>query len=385
MNQKTVRVLQYVRVLDSGGIEAFIFSYLRKFNLDKVKFDFLLTRNQKEFYDDQLDKFDSKKFCLDFKKSKIKVVNAFRKYKAFKNFLKIHPEYSVIHFESIGSDGFLDIIAAKKMGVKVRIAHSHIAADYKIGHKKGISKFFKMTMIKIKQSIIRYFVSKYATDFFACSKEAGEWMYSKKIQDKIIIVPNAIDTKEFHFSIEKRKQLRHQLKLENKYVYGHIGRFVYSKNHKFLLDVFAKVLTKKPNSVLILVGSGKLFEEIKDYSIKINIYDRCIFYGQTNRVNDIINVFDEFVFPSIYEGLGIVAVEAQTNGLPCLLSSTIPSEVKVLPDIKFLKLDQELWIKEMLNCPKRFDPEISYKKVECSDYNINISSKKLEDFYYSKR
>jgi glycosyltransferase involved in cell wall biosynthesis len=377
-----VRVLQYVRVLDSGGIEAYIFSHLRLMDRKKVNFDFLLFRDQREFYDDELIKLGCKKHILEFKSSNNKLINLYNRNKAFKEFLITHPEYKIIHFQSIGSDGCFDILTAKKMGVKVRIAHSHIASDYKLTGYSGLKKQIKKLSIWLRQKIIRLIVTNNSTDYLGCSKEAIQWMYMPKVYNKAIVSKNAIKSDSFKFNQEYRLQLRKQLHIEENHVIGHVGRFVYSKNHLFLFDLMEK-LSKKDDSVrLLLVGGGHLFDTYKEDVKKRGLEKYIVFYGETTDVNLVINAFDVFAFPSHYEGLGIVAVEAQANGLKCLLSESIPHEVKVLDSLEFISLSNtDAWCDALINkCDRDFS---GVDKVKEAGYDIVECSKQLERFYFA--
>ncbi|NCC54408.1 MAG: glycosyltransferase family 1 protein [Erysipelotrichia bacterium] len=378
--ENEIRVLQYVRILDSGGIEAYIFSHLRLMDRTKVNFDFLLLRDQKEFYDDELYNLGCKKHILRFRESKSKIISIYNRNKAFKKFLVEHPEYKIIHFQSIGSDGCFDIMTAKIMGVKVRIAHSHIASDYKLTGYSGVKKQLKKIIIWIRQKIIRRIVTNCATDYLACSKEAVQWMYLPSVYDKAIVAKNAIKTNQFGFSESERIRIRKQLDLENKYVIGHVGRFVYSKNHLFFLDLMTELVKRDDDVRLLLVGGGHLLEPFKN-DVKARGLDKYIvFYGETTEVYSVINAFDIFAFPSHYEGLGIVAVEAQANGLKCVLSDTIPHEVKVLDSLEFISLDnKDAWCRALLKKTER-DPR-GVDKVKQSGYDIDECAKKMENFY----
>lgn len=209
-----VRVLQHVRILDSGGIEAFIFANLRAIDRDKVNFDFLVTRDQEEFYDEELKKLGCKKIVLEYKHYKNPIINPISQALAFYKFCKKNKhKYNIIHFESIGANGFLDIMAAKFAGVPFRIAHSHIAKDIKPSSKSEnkVSEN-RRKFVMLRQAIIRKFVTAFSTDYYGCSKMACEWMFTKKINDskKAIVVKNPINVSKFKFNEENRLEIRNK-------------------------------------------------------------------------------------------------------------------------------------------------------------------------------
>lgn len=385
MQEKPIRVLQHMRVLDSGGIEAFIFANYRAMDRKKVIFDFLVTRDEIEFYDDEIKKLGGEKIILKFKKSKNSFISVLNQAKAFYKFCKKNKEkYSIIHFQSIGANGFLDIIAARIAGIPCRIAHSHIANDIKPAHnsnKKEINHFRKIFVL-VRQSIIRKLVSWNSTEFFGCSKMACEWMYTKKInKQKSIVVKNPIDVSKFKFNDNNRREIRKALKIEDKYVIGHVGRFVYSKNHMFLLEKFAEYSKINENAVLVLVGGGVLKSKILKKIKLLEIDEKVILYGETNDVNKLYSAFDVFWFPSIYEGLGIVLIEAQANGLPIIASNNIPHEVKLTNNFFFSDIDENSnWLDLMDNNLNRKNDE-NYVTVFNSGYDIKDVSAFLQDFY----
>ncbi len=387
-----IRILQHVRVLDSGGIEAFIFANLRKMNRNKVNFDFLVTRDQHEFYDDELDKLGCKKIVLNYKRYNNSILNPISQAIAFYKFCKENKnKYPIIHFQSIGANGFLDIIAAKMAGIPCRIAHSHIANDIKPQHNTKSEKIGKLRKIIVlaRQSIIRKLVTKFSTHYFGCSKMACEWMFTKKINEsgKSIVVKNPIDVQKFRFDREIRNKIRKDLNIEDKFVIGHVGRFVFSKNHDFLLEVFARIRKQNENVVLVLVGGGKLENEIIEKIKQLDIESSVILYGETKDVNYMYSAFDLFMFPSLYEGLGIVLVEAQANGLSVMGSNTIPEEVKLTKNFYFCDINNvDDWVNIFNNNRKNLiRNNENYNDIIKSGYDISDVATFLENTYLKLR
>jgi Glycosyltransferase len=385
---KPIRVLQYVRILDSGGIEAFIFANLRKIDRSKVAFDFLVTRNTDEFYDDEVKKLDGEKIVLNYKSYNNRFLTCISRAKGFYQFLKEHEDtYKVVHFQSIGADGFFDIIAAWAAGVPHRIAHSHIANDFKPSSRsnKTSTGMLRIYFVKVRQFIIRILVSTFSTDYMACSKMAADWMFTRRLNKKgrVQIVKNPINIDNFTFDNECRTKIRGELNINNKFVVGHVGRFVYSKNHEFLLKTFKDISDSFPNAVLLLVGEGTLKQSIMNLALGYNIQDKVIFFGETDCVNEIYNAFDIFLFPSRYEGLGIVLVEAQVNGLPIVASNTIPKEVKLTDNFTFLSLQDRItkWAQCVIEKEGENRAINNSQIVKKSGYDIKDVSKLLSDTY----
>lgn len=178
-------------------------------------------------------------------------------------------------------------------------------------------------------------------------------------------------------------KIRAELGVNDKYVIGHVGRFVYSKNHMFLLESFSAVVKNNRDAMLVLVGGGKLKPEIESKISELGIKDNVILYGETTEVNRIYNAFDMFLFPSHYEGLGIVLVEAQANGLPVIASDTIPKEVNLTDNFEFLPLSlgSEKWanrISERMNETRNLK---NAQKIYAAGYDIKDVSKFLQDTY----
>ena len=187
----------------------------------------------------------------------------------------------------------------------------------------------------------------------------------------------------FEYSAESRETIRKELGVEDKFVIGHVGRFVYSKNHMFLLETFAEVVKKNKDAVLICVGGGKLRTEIENKIQELEIKDNVILYGETTEINKVYNAFDLFLFPSHYEGLGIVLVEAQANGLPVVAADTIPSEVNLTDNFEFMSLDEGKlkWAQRILDRRKEKRNFENAKKVYKAGYDIRDVSQLLQNTY----
>lgn len=225
-----------------------------------------------------------------------------------------------------------------------------------------------------------------ATDYFACSVAAGNFLFGKEASDRIYYAHNGIDTSLFKPNHNTREKIREELGIKDKYVIGHIGRFMPPKNHAFLIDIFKEVCLMETSSVLVLVGDGGLKESIEEKVKKLGISDKVIFLGKRNDVNEIVQAFDLLLMPSLFEGLPVTAVEAQACGVPCLFSSSISSDAAIIPNCAFLDLNEsaEFWAKKAIgfrNSEREIDP---HKYIKERGYDIKVETDKLSHYYLSK-
>ncbi len=330
-DKKPIRIL-YVNggILDLGGISSYMINYFRHIDKSICHIDFAVHGDQKGVYDDEIENAGSVIYHLP-----IKSQDYFGNIKALKKVLK-EGNYDIVH-SHLDAGSYHILKVAKQCGVPVRIAHSH-----SINH---------LTENKLKIFINDYYrknIKKTATHLMACSKDAGKWLFGKN--SDFDVVRNAIELNKFIFSEKNRQEVRRMLNIKNDHIIiGHIGVFDTQKNHTFLMDVFSEVLKKNNNYRLICVGDGPLKNEIEAKAKKLGIYDYVYFTGYTNHIEKYYSAFDIFLLPSLFEGLGIVAVEAQVSGLPCILSNQVPSEAQLLPNVLYLSFEKEHWIDSILS------------------------------------
>lgn len=312
-----IRVLHILQRMEAGGTQALLMNIYRKIDRIKVQFDFLVVYKEKQFYDDEIEQLGGHVYKLSFRED----LNILKLNRDLKVFFQNHKEYRVVHCHAY-TIGYFCISAAKKAGIPVRIAHSHnneTVHDYKYIPKLMMQRIFAGT----------------ATDLFACSEEAGKYLFKDR---PFKVLNNAIDSSKFVATETVRGEIRKELGLEDKFVVGHVGRLHPQKNHTFLLDVFSEIKKKKPDGLLILVGTGPLEQEIRD-KVKILGLDKdVLFLGNRKDMNRIYQAMDVFVFPSLFEGLGIVAVEAQAAGIPIVCSEGLPPETEITSLYKRLNL-----------------------------------------------
>ncbi|MBQ3105834.1 MAG: glycosyltransferase family 1 protein, partial [Lachnospiraceae bacterium] len=296
------RMLHIVGSMAPGGIENFLMHLYRNIDRELLQFDFIVNMKKENGYDEEIQGMGGKMYYATRKS-----VNP------LKNFLEVRRiikggGYDTVCRHSDNAFTVVDLLAAKLAGAKRIIMHSHSTDT---AHKK-IHGFFRLWMPWV------------TTHRFACSGKAGRWMYGKA---DFQVIPNAIDTRLFSYSGEERERLRRQWKVEDKHVYGHVGSFVYAKNHALLLDIFANICKQDEKAVLICVGDGPLRPEIEAKTEELKLTQRVILTGKRGDVPAFLQMFDLLLFPSRYEGLPVSVVEAQATGLRCLISDTITKEV----------------------------------------------------------
>ncbi len=364
MNNTPIRVLHMIAILEMGGSQSMVMNIYRSIDREKVQFDFIVDHPDRDIeLRKEIESFGGKIYSMpSFKGTNICEVR-----KSWKTFFLTHREYKILHTHS-RSYASIYLPIAKKCGLKT-IAHSHSTSN-----GTGITGHIK----DLLQMPLRY----QADYLFACSKEAGEWLFGKKYvkSEKFRIIPNAIDTKRFTFNPEKRNRIREELGVSNSFIIGHVGRMTYPKNHIFLLKMFAKFSQKIKNAKLLLVGDGELMESIVEEAKNLGIEKNVIFVGSKLNTCDYYQAMDLFVFPSIWEGLGIAVIEAQASGLYCLVSDAVPKSVDVGAGlVEFLSLDNS-WCKRIRKIEKRDNTETYIKNA---GYDITKNANLLQHLYIS--
>ncbi|MCM1218378.1 MAG: glycosyltransferase family 1 protein [Lachnospiraceae bacterium] len=364
MSDKPVRILHVVPNMQAGGLETLIMNLYRNIDRSKVQFDFLVHYQGNFFYDDEIRNLGGKIYKLSLRDDN----NIPKYFYDLNKFFENHSEYKIVHGH-MESTGRFYLRSAYKHGIPVRIAHAHNTSTD--NNLKGILK-----------SILLQDFKRYATDFFACSDKAGKYMFKRK---DFKVLKNAIMLEAFTFDADVRRIVREELGIENNIVIGHIGRFTIQKNHVFIIDVFNEISKLDDRAVLILCGQGEKEKEIKTKVAEYGLDEKIRFLGTRKDVARIYQAMDCFLFPSLYEGLGIVAIEAQCSGLPVIGSDVIPKEVAVTDCFHYMPLDAnaEKWaIKVLESVHAKRKPQI--KKIRDAGYDIRDVTLYLQKYYLEK-
>lgn len=358
-----IQVLHVLGGLGTGGTESLIMNWYRNIDRTKIQFDFLV-RSPDNNYLEEITKLGGRVFyTASFPR------HFFRNFLETRKILK-RKEWDVIHVHGNAAMYMLPLRLAKKLGYTNRIMHSHsIKAQNKV--------FLRIhNMNKMKLPTL-------ATQCLACSAAAGKWMFA---DHAFSLSQNAIDVDSYRFDSEVRTKIRKGLGIENKFVVGHVGRFAVPKNHEFLLNVFAEMKRDCPESILMLVGDGELETSIKAQAEQLGVADSVLFMGRRSNVGELMSAMDMFVLPSLYEGLGIVLVEAQCNGLPCVVSQeAYNEEVNVYPDrVSVLPLSRgaEAWADHILSKSSiEVNRNVDLDILQDRGYDMKAEIKKLEELY----
>ena len=361
---RPIRILHVVTHMNRGGLETMIMNYYRNIDKSLIQFDFLTHRpeNEKKDYDDEIIALGGVIYHLP-------KLNPFSisYHRALDDFFEEHPEYSIIHVHQDCLSGIV-LKHAKKAGILIRIAHCHSSSQDK-NVLYPVKMYYKS---KIK---------KYATKMFACGTAAGKWMFGNN--EDFDVLPNAIDVNQYIYSLDIRKTMRLEFNIaSDTLVIGHVGRFCNVKNHDFLVDVFADLLKKKRDAVLILVGQGEKQGLIRKKVQNMGIADNVLFLGLRNDVCNILQMMDIFILPSLYEGVPVSIIEAQAAGLKCLVSSCIPIDCKLTNLVLQMKLEDgaKCWSNQILD-DYNYCRTNTKKEIVKSHYDIVENAKWLQKFY----
>lgn len=355
-----IKILIVIGSLDySNGITNYAINYYRKLDKNKFEIDFIVHDCIKNKFYDLINKNGGEVFLID----NITIRNLPKIYKDVEKIIK-NKKYDVVHCHLLNIS-FLYFSLAKKYGIKTRIIHSH-ATKY-AEKKTRVLRNMILGKIGINMSTTR----------FACSGLAGEFLYKNR---KFVIINNAINIDKFLFEESIRNKIRKSFNIKNEVVIGHIGRFSEQKNHKFLIDLLYELNSNHIKYKLMLLGDGHLFNDIVEYSKNKGVYDDIYFIGNVDNPSDYYNAFDLFVLPSLFEGLPVVGIEAQANGLPCFFSDTITKELELNKNVCFLPINElNTWKEQIKNNKFSRCSDLSYKLR--TNYDINIQAKKLEKSY----
>ena len=367
---KKTKVLYFVDRMRHGGIQQLAVEMAEKMPED-IQMDFLVLNDGQTYPLEET----IKKLGLNLYKVDAwiyKPTDYISYYKKVNQFFSEHHDYDAVHINT-SSKNFLILKLAKKYKIPIRIAHSH---------NTGFQTQSKAQILM--GNIFKPLLKKYATHYFACSTLAGEWLFGKS-NAKVKIIHNAVDYEKFKINTEKRNQIRQEFNIENKLVVGNVGRFTTQKNHAFLIDIFYEIYKKNNNAVLMLVGNGEKEQQIKQKVKKLGIQNCVLFMGYRSNVNELMQAMDMFLMPSLYEGLPVVAIEAQAAGLPCFMSKdVITEEVKIADNVKFISLEDstEKWANEILSSDlSRNNNELALKEA---GYFIDDMVKELAEQYKLK-
>ncbi len=366
-----IRVLHVVTLMERAGLETRIMDIYRNIDRSKIQFDFLTHRMEDGDYDAEINSLGGIVYHMPGIKPWTLPQYIFR----LNRFFLEHPEYKITHVHLNSYSGWVQY-AAKKAGVPVRITHSRAS---------GLDHNWK----SIFKAASKMIVNGPTTHKFACSVQAGEWLFGRKgilPPNNFMVIPNGFNLSNFSFSQEKRLQMRTALSLKDEMAVVHVGRLSAPKNHSFLLDIFNDICKEYSNCKLFLIGDGELKDTITKKIQLLKIENRVVFLGSLPNVGDYLQAMDTMVFPSLYEGFGTVVLETQCSGLPTLASDVLPKETQITECLDFMSLNEtpEKWAERVINMFKSIERKDRTEEIRKAGYDIQDTYKLLSDFYLSE-
>lgn len=364
----SVRVLQICASLSKcGGVQNVLQNYYAHMNQKEFVFDFVVMGTEVGELEEWFESRGSRVYHVTPRSV------SFRKNTGeLKQIIK-DGNYDVVHCHQ-DYKSLIAIIIAKLYGVKTRIVHCHQAFPKESAKSRIVRRLSTMLM------------KCFANVFIGCGKNAAKWLYGERMlkTGKVIILNDAIRLEKYAFSQGKRKQIRCELGLENKLVWGNVARITEVKNHKLLVDIFAKFHQQNDQSALLLVGDGELMDEIKGYCKSLGLSESVIFLGARSDVYEVLSAMDVFLLTSRSEGLCLAMIEAQANGLPAVCSPFVPKEVGLQRNVLFVAENDyentEAWcsvIEKALDIGRLED----VTALTQAGYDIGQEAKKLEKIY----
>jgi len=353
------RVLHFGYSANLGGVEVFIKNLIMN---SSVPQDIVVTTQDKVPFEDELSEYGTRFLRIPPRRE-----NFFAYQKNIDKLLKDHPEYNIIHCHLNTASSIEPVIVAKKNKRKA-ICHSH-----------SVNAAFGKRSIVLHR-VNRKRLNRLADVKLACSKEAGIFMFEKEFS----IVPNGINIKKFKYNESYRVELRKEFDIaESDFVILHVGDFSPRKNQMFLIDCFEKILTSNSKSKMVFVGKGGMMQDVKDKANTLGILDKIVFAGVRTDVYKFYSMADVFVMPSLFEGFGIVALEAQAAGLPTIVSEAIPSFANATELIKWKSLNASVqtWADTVLQCAKEHKRQNTYDSIVKAGFDISNTANKLTEIY----
>ena len=364
-----IRILHVVSSLEyGGGVQTVLYNYYNNIKNEDICFDFIVHGHKRGKYEELFEAMGSKIIHVTPKK-----ISIIKNIKEIDSALSM-KDYDIVHTHQNLSSG-IPLLLAKLRGIPIRISHSH-------GYKKNSSLL--QTIQELPLRSLNNIVSNYK---FACGKDAGKWLFgdSWEENERNIIMYNAIDLSKYFYNQQIRQDYRRRLNLHNKFAMIHVGRLSDEKNQEFSIEILEKILSIEPNTVLLLVGAGDNEEKLRKIVKKKGLNNHIKYLGIRNDVSSLMNAADILLLPSINEGLGMVAVEAQICKLKVLASDNVPKATKLSNLIEYLPLDNNInvWIEKIINS-KLYDRNIQVNDTKFNNYSITVQAQKYEEWIRNK-
>lgn len=361
------KALHIIGKLKIGGAETVAMNIYRHIDRHNFEFHYLV-------FGDSIDEYEEEVKLLGGK-----VLHIPRPRKGHLNFyqnlnyiMSSYGPYDIVHSHTLFNSG-IAMHAAKKNHIKIRVTHSHSIQN-------SVTSSFAR---KIYEAIMRKVINRNATHLIACSKAAGHFLYGRKAFDnRGLMLNNGVDVEKFRYNEFFREEIRNNLKIIDRFVIGHVGHLIAVKNQMFLLEVFRHIYKKNKMAILLLVGDGSDREKLESAAARYGLKNSVIFTGNVNAVYKYLNAMDIFVFPSLYEGLPLAVVEAQANGLPCIISDAVPSDVQLTDIVEPFSLKKTPIEWAEIICEKRRKNSAEYaEKLKGVGFDVRASMNLINEIY----
>ncbi|GKU31640.1 glycosyltransferase [Clostridium folliculivorans] len=361
MKSKKVKVLIKTS-LGHNGIASVTMNYFKNMPKDKINVDFAICDDNNDIRKDFSDYVKSRESrILMLPRPSLKgILEYLIKMKQILHY----GNYEVVHINGNSGNMLLDVLMAKICGVKIIVTHCHnTSCKYRVLHY-----------------VFKPFLNWLVTDKIACSSTAGKWVYNN---NQFSVLQNGIDFNEYKFKSVERDYIRNKYNLFDEFVICHAGGFLDAKNHTYLIDIFKEIHEINPRSKLLLIGEGPLRGEIEEKVIKSGLENQVIFVGNTTNISKYYSASDVFILPSKFEGLPLVLIEAQVNGLPCIIADNITKEVDITGSVQYLSIQSHpnKWAEKVVNIFRTNSRSMIKYKDNARLFDIKESSIRLEKFY----
>lgn len=369
MEQKKINVLHFPIRNTKGGVTRSALKFWEYIDHERFQFDFATCSPKLDFEQELVDQGckvhyiscyaeqDAKQFCHELREILLQ-------------------GYDAIHINTSWWKSFYAEQVAREVGIKKIIVHAHSTfVDIQDDRQREEE-------LLVHKKLREDFTPDLATHFLSCSRQAAFFLFGSQIsQEKIRILPNAVDVKRYSYNIKKRLNMRRSLHLDKSLVIGNIGRMSYAKNQLFLVECFFEVQKKIDNAILMMIGKGELEKELRA-EIKLHgLEDKVILVGEVENVEDYLQAMDIFALPSRFEGLPCVLVEAQAAGLRCIVGASVTEEAKITEHVIFVELEKEKWVNAILCYAQGYDRIKVDEQIRAAGYDIKEEIKVLEEMY----
>ncbi len=369
------RVLHIMGGLNRGGLETFVMNMYRTMDRSQVQFDFLLAQICGGDYAEEAKSLGANIYALPPRNKGVKVYRT-----ALDQFFREHHDYMAIHMHISSLSSIDPAYYAKKYGIPVRIFHSHSSSV-----QKSLKTYWVHTILHY---LNKPKVRTWATHYLGCSDKALDWLYKwTGVRAKAIMINNGIDTSRYVYSAEVRSRIREEFQIsEGAFVLGHVGRFIPLKNQTFLLDILTEIRKQRPETMLLLIGTGDTIENVRSRAKEKGVDKQVIFTGVRSNVNELMQAMDCFVMPSWFEGLPVSLVEAQAAGLPIVASDTISHDSDMTGTILFrsIKESASLWAEDICTWVTKWGRPDNIQKIKDAGFDSYETAIKLKDIYYGR-